>query len=64
VLRTAADALQYRLLGVDGRLLHTGLAGAQRNAPIALPTLAPGTYLLHLATTDGRSSQVLRVVKE
>lgn len=64
VLRTAADALRYDLLGVDGRLLHTGLAGAQRNAPIALPTLAPGTYLLHLTTTDGRSSQVLRVVKE
>ena len=64
VLRTATSALQYRLLSVDGRLLNTGLVGAQRSIPLALPALSAGTYLLQLATTYGNASQVLRVVKE
>jgi hypothetical protein len=64
VLRTATHALSYQLLSVDGRLLNTGRAAPQHTLHLALPELSAGTYLLHLTTTDGSASEVIRVVKE
>jgi len=64
VLRTGAEAIRHQLLSVDGRVLATGWAAANAQVPLPVEGLSAGCYLLQLVSTDGRRTEVVRVVKE
>ena len=41
----------------DGRLVAEGTAAAHSVAPLSLPDLAAGSYVLHLWTAGGQAAQ-------